>query len=391
VRRVSPADFLLAAVLVLVGVWIAVTMPRHEFVARFDMASYRAMAESPSRFFDPALPAHHAQRILPPLIVWAVTSVVPIPIYTGFQLLSAASYLAFLLLLFAWFRAAGLRPVLSSALAGLIALVSWPMTYPLYNVYQASDAMAFPVALGLIMATVRRRYGWFLACALAAVLTRQNLVILVFAAAAHLTLVSRQARYAATGVVVGVMFWLSTKFAGGGAQEVLARTIALKWETLYANLLEVRPWLLAMPFLFVLARWSVLGQAVKYWWISVFVLVTVVQPVVSDSAAGTANAHRLIAGGVWPMFLLAGPVFQRTNPGLWRECAVAGLVCLYVAMTRPFHVDTDLTAWARVNEPWLVGCGLALALLATWGAKWPWPVDSAERRPSHTLNKDTMA
>lgn len=362
----SIPDCLLLAALVVGVSWLILSQPVHPFIQRFDMASYLAMARDPRTFFDTSIHSHHAQRVLPSLLVSGLTRTFPLSYYDAFRILSGASYATFVILLYFCFRHADVPAPVAFGVTGLISISSWPMTYSLYNVYQANDAMTYPLALGIIaLVESRGRAVWVALLCLLAVFTRQNLLVLALGALVKLWIERKQFRFVLVAAAVLAAFALNTTFAGGGAATNLYANLHPSRNAFSLGLHEARPWLLFFPFLLLLMRRETLQYAVKYWWVVPFVLVTVLQPVATYiSANGVPNAYRLMSQGVWPVFLVAGFVSRDSKPAWPVQWLVAILPILYGLATEPFRVDQNLAVWAFDNEPWLYCFGLVVAMTA---------------------------
>lgn len=303
-----PGELPWIAVVVALALWLTLDSVVLPPTLRMDNVSYLAMAEDPAAYFHVA--EVHAQRPLPPLLV-AALGAAGVSAMDAFRLLSALSLHAFLVLFFLALRGAGVgRPVaLGSTI--FMAISAWPVPYSLSNVYQACDAMTYPLGLAVVVGTVRRRPGVAVPAALAGVLVRQQLFVLAVGAMVAAYRDTRRRVWLGGLAGIVVLFGAVVATAGGGGGSSLwAHTgaRALDLEPLVRGAWETRLPVLLSPFLLLLAVdvRAVMRVAARFWWVTAYALATVLQPLLAFSMTGASNAVRLAMLGLWPLFLLAG-------------------------------------------------------------------------------------
>jgi hypothetical protein len=228
----------------------------------------------------------------------------------AFRIVSGGCYVVFGVLFYLTLRIASVSPLVAFGTTLFAMSASWPMTYSLGNIYQANDAFVYPLALLMILATVSKRAGLLLALSVIGVLTRQNLFVFAVFAQMALVLETRKLLPALALAVVGVLFWLSSAYAGGGAVQSLGHHALFNWHDALKGIREIEIWYLFSPFLLVLLDPRIARYAVRYWWIALFCIISIAQPLGAYRITGAPNAARIVAQGIFPLFLLAGILIE---------------------------------------------------------------------------------
>ena len=145
--RLSDAGYVLflIAVVAAIGAWSPVlpaTMPQ-------DNLQYLAIARDLSAYGD--VPGIYSQRVVPCAVVWGLNRTGICDVVTGFCAVSYAAIGTFLVGLYFNFRWAGLTQAIATTATLYVLIGSWPIVYGLSNVYQACNALAYPLGLAYIM------------------------------------------------------------------------------------------------------------------------------------------------------------------------------------------------------------------------------------------------
>lgn len=287
----------------LLAVWLTATATVLPPTIQMDNLSYLQMVDTPFDFSG--VRGIHAQRPLPCWIVAAITRVTPLSPTAGFRLISGASYLAFLLLFYVTLRASGCR--ISTAWTGsvLCGISAWPMTYNLSNVYQACDAMAFPLSLLLMWAVIGGRHRSALAFGIIGLLTRQQLFLLAILGYTYAYSRSRNPIHLASIAITSCLFAILVLVAGEDGAGLLhehTSDVLTRFQVAGRALMETRLPVLFSPFLLVLlVAYRSTWEAIRTnWWIAVFCLACLIQPLLAYEMTGPGNAVRLAMLGVWP-------------------------------------------------------------------------------------------
>ena len=314
------------------GCWLICTAVVLPPTLRMDNVSYLRLAADPFAFGDVA--GIHAQRPLPCWIVYVLTRLSPLSPTAAFRTVSGLSYLAFLALVYISFRIHAGRAV--TALTGTLfcAISGWPITYSLSNVYQACDAMAYPLSLSFILASVHRKHRTATVLGILGTLTRQQLFLL--AILGHL------ASWKATGnrrlfgsiAITGVVFTLLITATGQrGAVSLWGHTAGkiLNVDDALKALWDTRAIVLISPFAGVLLAYPrmVLQYTLRHWWIAAFVVISTLQPMFAIHITGTSNAVRLAMLGLWPVLWLGARITDRNLTQTWARVLYLLLPLLY--------------------------------------------------------------
>ena len=298
-----------------------------------DAVHYLAMAREPSTYGE--VPGRYAQRALPSLVVWMESRLFGWNAAQGFQMLSAVAFQVFLLLFYVALRGWGVSRGVAFGTAVFMAISAWPVPYSLGNIYQACDALAYPVGLLVIMAAVADAPVVAAAAGIAGVAVRQQLFVLAFGALTYGYLRSRRRIWLAGAAgVVATLGLLVTTGGQGGAADLWAHTGAhvLRVDSFLEGVIDTRLPVLLSPFLLLLVADArrLLRWAVRYWWVAVYVVVSVSQPLFAyDLVAGPSNAQRLAMIGIWPLFLAAGLRLDRLLTTEWARRVYIALPVLY--------------------------------------------------------------
>jgi hypothetical protein len=296
----------------------------------FDLNSYIALAEHPMNFFSPTVTGIHSQRILGSFVVWVLSKLFPIvSIDLGFRIVSGFCFIAFATLFYLSLRLFRVSAFVAVGTTLFSMVASWPMTYSLGNIYQANDALVYPLAILIILCVLAKRPYPLLAVSILGVLARQNLVVLAVMAHVALALKTRKKAPVIGLVIVAGLFYLSSVYAGGGAVQSLSNTLAFDLREEIHGAVKMELWYYFSPFILVLLDPLVLRYAARYWWVTAFCVITVAQPLGMFSAIGGANAGRIAAGGIFPAFLVAGIIIDERIRSSVLKMVYAFLPLLY--------------------------------------------------------------
>jgi hypothetical protein len=281
----------------------------HSYVKMVDSIAFDASRLDGDSGPWPEYGSHHFMRVLPPLMVRGLTEL-GFGVDSGFRIVSAGAYVVFALLLLSLLLRASRDALIACAFTLLILGVHRAMSFPLRDVYQATDALAYPISLGIIALTMANRWRWVFLLALVGIATKQNLFVLSTLALAYLWIRNRNQweRFEiATLAIVSVSFYvgLSQYYRASGTVAkhllpsagpgLLDKTIGF----------AVREGLLALFLpLLPLVLWYGRGAArllLRYWFIGVYVVIAVAQPILSFTTGG--NLQRVALHGVWPIYL----------------------------------------------------------------------------------------
>lgn len=184
------------------------------------------------------------------------------------------------------------------------------MSFPLRDVYQATDALAYPVSLGIITLAMANRWRWVFLLSLVGIATKQNLFVLSTLALAYLWIRNRDrsARVEiATLAVLSVSFYVGLSQYYGASGTVARHFLPRAGAGLLDRTIgfAVREGLLALflpliPLLLWYGRDAV-RFLVRYWFVGVYVVIAVAQPILSYTTGG--NLQRVALHGVWPVYL----------------------------------------------------------------------------------------
>lgn len=313
------------------GIWFSLDSTVLPPTLRMDGMQYIAIAEDPRWFF--CVGGMYAQRVLPPMIVWAESRLFGLSTVLGFRLICAVSYCSFLCLFYRTLRNARTPLPIATGTTLFCAICYWPMTYSLGNVYQACDAMAYPMALIMVTLAMRRRLLLLCAVSALAIMVRQQLFLLAIFALADLYLETRSRKVLAGMVFLLVVLGLLLQYAGvgRGVRGLVGVCRAIDWGAVPRAVIETRMPVILTPFLLlpVLFPKRVGGYVKKYWWAALYATATMAQPVLMFPVSGASNAQRLAMIGAWLAFLLAGLLLRDALRRRWAMWTYAALPLLY--------------------------------------------------------------
>lgn len=329
----SRLDAILLVALCAVGIWFAADSVVLPPTLKQDNTQYIPMAEDPAAFFWVA--GNNAQRILPHLLVWASTKVLGIDVVAGFRLVCAVSYVAFLLLHYVVLRRCRAHEAIAFGTTLFCAISYWPITYSLSNVYQACDAMTYPLGLALIVLATKGSLFTLFLVAVVATGTRQQLFALAVFSLIGRYLRTRNPRALECLLPIVLTFALLVAYAGDSTSGlVLADHTVLRlldFGQQVRGLIETRFPIVFSPFVLVLLLFlpKTVKQAKTYWWATAFAVMTMAQPIVAYRMHGPQNAMRLAMMGAWVAFPLAGLLLRDVLKSPWARWTFAALPILY--------------------------------------------------------------
>ena len=311
--RPSDAGYVafLISVLGAIGAWSPVlppTMPQ-------DNLQYLAIARDLSSYGK--VPGIYSQRVVPCAVVWGLDRAGICDVVAGFCAVSYTAIGTFLVGLYFNFRWAGLTQAIATSATLYVLIGSWPIVYGLSNVYQACDALAYPLGLAYIMAIrSNRKWSALLIGALGMGCRQQLLILIVLGEVAQFWTTRRRCWLIGAGVHIA-LFSLLVATAGqnsvselNGVPGLIAHTVVWlpAWSTAFRALYESRLPFLLSPFLLVLILHgrTTLAYVVRYWWVAAYALVTALQPLFAFDMTGPENAARLAMFGLWPAVFLGG-------------------------------------------------------------------------------------
>jgi hypothetical protein len=318
--NILPIDIFLSLVVSTIGIFLIVLHARIAdghypdiprimdiaFYARVDYQNYIKMALEPNAFFTITSP-HHAQRVFPSLLVWVTTKLFNVEITPVFHALAGGSFLLTLLLVYWTLRCLKVSPGVAFGTT-IFLNAHWPFRYNIGIIYQLTDAMLYPLALIMSILIVRKKENWFFLIGVISIFTRQNLLILACAGCSYLFFIERKKKYLFfLGVFISCFLWL-TIYAGGGAFGAVAMftflNISLK--EFFTACWETRVVFFLSPFVLVLMSRQTIYFVLNYWWITVYAVITILQPLTHYPLTGPDNAQRLFYQGLWPLVIVAG-------------------------------------------------------------------------------------
>lgn len=335
-----------------------------EFLPFHDMGSYRKMALDPAAYF--AVAPHHAQRVLPSLIVWLMQAVSGLPVDDGFRLLSGLGYTTAHLLLYMLLRHFSLSPILALPTVLMASLAQWPVGFSLRDIWQACDAWTYALSAAIFLLASRNHLRGLIFLTVASVLVRQNLAVLGIAAFAHLAISYRSIKPLLGLAVVILAFALNTFLAGGGAQQVLADHLVgglVHIDNLPALAIDMSlPWLL-LPFAPLLLVPRSLVHLARHWWVLIFSAATVVQALLVAKVGGIENTQRLLMPAIWILIPLAALTARDVFSSVRLQIAYAFLP-FTLLISRWLLAETPYSAWH--NFRLVPALYLVLLILVAW-------------------------
>lgn len=310
-RQVKTNDIIVLMFLLSCGIWFILDA---SYFGRppGDLESYIKLAENPASFFDKTIPGVHAQRIFGTTLVWMINFLFGFSIDTGFRIVSGMSYLAFIILFYSILRFLKVSTIVAFSTTAFSAIASWPMTYSLSNIYQVCDALSYPLILLIIFFAIRGKDNVLFLVSIIAVLTRQNLLILVLLAHLFLYLKNiRDIRNIVYILFLLVLFMVTAIYAGDGQALKLASRISVGSEFQFKYMIiaasDLRIWTLFSPFLLVYFNSRIIDLIKDYWWVWIYSLYAIVQAFgLYSTTVYWDNISRWMMQGIMPLFLFAG-------------------------------------------------------------------------------------
>jgi len=311
------------ALLILIGVWFSIDADL-DYTVNLpvgDREFYINMALYPPTAFK-EMPAIYAQRFLPSLLVWIGVKFFGLTFSQGFLLLSYSSFMLFLPLVYYLLRSCSVPLRISFGTSVFCGISFWPVTSSLVNFYQACDAMMYPIVVFMIILALRRKTWMLFFVSILAVLVRQQFFVLAILSFIHLYIETRDRFLLVYLSVIIVCIGMLIKFAGtDGAGGLAKHTIYRLFDLDVAvkGIIRTRLPIMLSPFLLLLICFfrKTCTYMKKYWWISLFAIITIIQPLFSFEFTGIFDAQRLIMMGVWPFFLLAGLLLRDLLKNRW--------------------------------------------------------------------------
>lgn len=269
------------------------------------------------------LAGHHGMRIFPVLLV-RVLMWFGLSLETSFHVISGSSYALFGAMSY-WFIyqiTRHHRYAISWAL--LLLSLHHAIRIPLYLVYQANDALVYPIGLGILIATYHKKLPFVLLLSLIGIFTRQNMFVLSFLSLLYLFKQDRGLKPALTLCGITVLYMLLQSYYGahGVFQSLLSPpdsffSISRIGQILIeSQFLEL--WLVLVPFMLFGIR-EVLTFFQKHWHWFLYAGITAFQPLVGYHLTGN-NLPRLALQGVFVVGLalsLSSPVARWSSRQQW--------------------------------------------------------------------------
>lgn len=289
---------------------------------RWDMISYIHMAESPKGFME--VPGHQGQRVLGPWVAGLLHHFTGLSMATSFRILAILALALLPILMFRVLRPSGVGLWETFVIAFLVLAADWPMRYSLGNVYQLTDAWTYPWILILVLASRGKNALIFFTFGLAAVLTRQNLLILVVGLYAERLLREKRWLEILPLAIILTSFGMVGKLAGShiGATPEDARSgiFMLYHHTLryfvgdqgailhnFWDAFRVVPaWAPLLPLAVGCLIPEVWKAALRHPALALFAVITFLQPMIAFDMTGPDNARRLMMQGGFVLMLAGG-------------------------------------------------------------------------------------
>lgn len=287
----------------------------------WDMSSYIHMAESARGFME--VPGHHGQRVLGSWTAGLLHHITGFPLRSTFRFLAILAFALLPILVFRVLRPLGVGLWETAVITFLILAADWPIRYSLGNIYQLTDAWTYPWALILILTSRNKSVLIFFVACLAAVLTRQNLLILAVGLYVERYMRTKRWIEIIPLSLIFVLFAIVSKAAGslipgrsadsaGGFYMIYHHTFryfngdqGAVFHNLWNAIKMVPAWAPLLPLAvgcFLPVVWK---SAIRHPSITLFALVTFVQPMIAFDMTGPDNARRLMMQGGF-VFMLAG-------------------------------------------------------------------------------------
>jgi len=240
----------------------------------------------------------------------------------------------------------------------------WPVTSSLVNFYQACDGMFYPVCAVMMILTLRHNRFSLLIVSLMAILIRQQAFVLAILSFVHLYLKTKDRKSLIYIGFIVVGFGLLTHYAGtAGAQNLAKHTVFRIFDIASAarGVIQTKLPIMFSPFLLLLICYfkRTYRYMLRYWWATLFAMITILQPLLSFDITGVFDAQRLIMMGVWPFFILAGLLLRDTLKSRWAKWTFLILPLLYGTE----HLNILKHAYPTVLGHRIIMNGIILALI----------------------------
>jgi hypothetical protein len=262
--------------------------------------------------------SHHAMRILPSMLVYAGTVIGLTPTF-GFWLLSMGAFVSFTVAIFKTIDAVKPGHILAIGFTLLLLSAHWAMTYGLSNVYQATDALTYPLGLLLFWQLRKQQGNALLVTGILSCAVRQSLFVMAFAALLQLATERPNLQACLRVVLLCIAYTALTRFYG--ASGTLLAHIIPDWSFFSISLILERwseshlTWLLlpVIPMLLTYPR-AFYRFFARYPALFVYGVIVVAQPFIAFEMTGQANFVRIAMQGIWPLYLCAAFAVIESSP-----------------------------------------------------------------------------
>jgi hypothetical protein len=289
----------------------------------FDCESYLAMMQSIQ--YDPAIPGHHAMRVLPALFARGLNLLGFSPA-TSFQIISGASYCLLGVGVYWFVRQEKQAPWVALAFTLLCLAPHHAMRIPLQLVYQSCDMMTYLFTLAIIYCSLKNRLEGIFVLSLFGILTRQNVFVLGELSLLYCFCRELKLKTALYAVLLGAAYFsLQIYYHASGVFSDLLHppegyfTFShLLHIFIESGLLELV--LPIIPFL-VLSFQPILLFFRKHWHLAIYGAIVVGQPLLGYHMTGN-NFQRLALQGVWVLFLVCALTWPTSQQSKERTIAL---------------------------------------------------------------------
>lgn len=296
----------------------------------FDCNSYIAMAHSLA--YDPQIAGHHAMRVLPSFLAGCLEQL-GMSLELAFRVLSGGCYVAFGMLTLWFFRQFAVKPLVALAFTLLCLAVHHAMRIPLQLVYQTCDMMVYPLSILMIYCSLKQHTKGLLLLSLLGILVRQNLFILGVLSLLYCFWQTKQSRVLVYAVILtiayGTLQWYyhatSTFTALLSPPDDFFSFSHLYFVLRDSKILELLVPLL--PFMVIYVKSLVIAMW-RYWHITLYMAVTIGQPLLAYHMTGQ-NLPRLALQGGIGLYVLAGMVSVKYA---WSRAQTTLFLCYAIFM-----------------------------------------------------------
>lgn len=278
----------------------------------FDCESYLSMLQHIG--FDPAIPGHHAMRVLPALLARVFHQMGFSPT-TSFQIVSGLSYCLLGVCVFWFLRKFKQSNWVAFAFA-LLCLAPHPaMRISLQLVYQSCDMMTYPITLGLIYCSFKNRVDGIFILTLLGILTRQNLFILGELSLLFCFCKELKIKTALYAIVLGIAYFsLQSYYNASGVFSALLHPPEGYFTVSHLSTIFIESKLIELvipliPFIIFSFR-ELIRFFIQYWHLAIYMAIVVGQPMLGYHLTGN-NFQRLALQGVWVLFIACALTWPR--------------------------------------------------------------------------------